>query len=91
VRDTDEKIERFLAELREHAHRKRALYDGVDNLRAVGQLSDSPDVWLRMLIEEVGEVAGALTRQRYALAIEECRDVAHCAMLLQFAIKEMTS
>ena len=76
----------FLDRLRDQAQRKRALYDGVKGTRAVG-FRDTPDVWLRFLTEEVGEIAAAITRERWQLAMAECLDVAHCAMLLYLVLE----
>lgn len=54
----------------------------------------TPDVWLRCACLELGQVAAALSRERYELAAAECIDLAHAAMLLwgmlQLGQKEKT-
>jgi NTP pyrophosphatase (non-canonical NTP hydrolase) len=69
----------FLQILKAHAKRKAKLYDGIDR--------DMPiDTALRYAIEELGEVATAISRDRYHSALDECIDLAHCAFLIYQAI-----
>ena len=70
----------FLNKLKGHTDHKAKLYDGINN--------DMPiDTALRYLIEEVGEVATEISRERLSTAVNETIDVAHCAMLVCFAIQ----
>jgi NTP pyrophosphatase (non-canonical NTP hydrolase) len=71
----------FLSKLKSHAQRKAKLYDGIDNNMPV-------DTALRYLIEEVGEIATEISRERLSTAVNETLDVAHCAMLVCFALQE---
>lgn len=71
----------FLQALKLHAQRKAKLYDGIDR--------DMPiDTALRYATEELGEVATAISRDRYHSAMDECIDLAHCAFLIFKAISE---
>lgn len=79
-----EAIARFIARLRKHAVRKAKLYDGVNNAISA---DEGIERWLRYLIEEVGEVASAVNRDRLELARDECVDVAHVAMLMYMALE----
>jgi NTP pyrophosphatase (non-canonical NTP hydrolase) len=72
-------IENFLERLKLHTERKAKLYDGFNQDIVV-------DRALRYAIEELGEIATAITRQRYNSAMDECIDLAHCAFLLYKAI-----
>lgn len=75
-----EHLNEFLSILEKHTKRKRDLYDGSNEKQPV-------DFWLRMAIEELGEIAGAITRSRQALAKYECVDLAHCAYLIYQALE----
>ena len=77
-----ENIDKFCEDLKEHTIRKKRLYDGVNK-------EMSTEYALGLAIEELGEIAGALTRSRYKLAEYECIDLAHCAFLIKCAIDEM--
>jgi hypothetical protein len=81
--DSDEQIRKFLVALQNHARQKRKLYDGADRVQPGKQ-----DIWLRYAIEELGEVAAAISRDRLELAKAECIDLAHCAMLLYLVLDE---
>ena len=71
----------FLKRLYIHAQRKAKLYDGIDR--------DMPiDTALRYATEELGEVATAISRDRYNSAMDECIDLAHCAFLIYKSISE---
>lgn len=73
-------IRDFVEKLVIHAERKAILYDGVGN--------DMPvDTALRYAIEEIGEVATDISRDRIQGAKDECIDLAHCAMLIYFALE----
>ena len=73
-------IPTFLYKLQVHANRKALLYDGVEATDRVSE--NNVDFYLRLATEELGEIASAITRERYNLAEEECLDLAHCAMLI---------
>lgn len=76
----------FCESLLATAKRKFELYDGIQSAgRGTGGMSI--DFALKFAIEELGEIASALNRNRLNLAQEECIDLAHCAMLIAFAIK----
>jgi NTP pyrophosphatase (non-canonical NTP hydrolase) len=77
---TEKTIYAFCILLANHGLKKRKLYDGADKPMGVDQA-------LRYTTEELGEVASAITRERWELAKQECLDVAHAAMLLAFAIE----
>lgn len=71
----------FLKILETHAQRKAKLYDGID--------TDMPiDTALRYAIEELGEVATALSRDRFHSAMDECVDLAHCSYLIYQALEK---
>ncbi len=75
----NKQVNKFVKRLRRHAKRKAKLYDGIDR--------DMPiDTALRYANEELGEIATAITRDRWNSAKDECIDLAHCAMLISFAI-----
>ncbi len=78
-------IVEFTQQLVSQAKHKATLYDGTDN--AVGGRNATPDFFLRFATEELGEVASAITRERWQLAYDECIDVAHAAMLIALVIK----
>jgi hypothetical protein len=81
VRDSIEEIDEFVNRLKTQAIRKSQLYDGINN-------HNSPDECLRYAIEELGEIATAMTRERINSAMDECFDLAHCAMLLWLSLKQ---
>lgn len=68
-------IDDFLKKLKAHTERKKSLYDGSNRTLPI-------DFCLRLAIEELGEIAGAITRSRTTLAEYECIDLAHCAYLI---------
>lgn len=70
----------FADQFLRHAQRKEMLYDGIN-------ATHTPDQALRLLVEEIGEVASAITRERWSAALDECIDVAHCALLVAQAIE----
>lgn len=70
----------FLEKVEEQGKRKAELYDGINT-------SSTLDRTLRLLTEEIGEVASAVTRDRFQLAKVECIDVAHCAFLVYLALE----
>jgi len=71
----------FLERLKEHGKEKAKLYDGID--------VDMPvDTALRYAIEELGEIATAVSRDRFNSAMDECIDLAHCAFLIFKSIYE---
>lgn len=65
----------FLKRLYINTKRKAELYDGVNKNIAI-------DTTLRLATEELGEVATAITRERWNSAMDECIDLAHCAFLI---------
>lgn len=71
----------FLSTLEKQGTRKANLYDGKNK-------DLLPDVALRFAIEELGEVATAITRGRINSAMDECIDLAHCAFLIYQAISK---
>lgn len=71
----------FLTILKKHAKIKEKLYDGIDTNMSI-------DTALRYAIEEIGEIATAISRNRYNSAADECIDLAHCAFLIYKAILE---
>lgn len=73
------KVKAFCETLQRHAANKRKLYDGAD-----AQLA--PDFWLRHCVEELGEVAADMTRERKFNAVAECVDAAHTLMLLAISL-----
>ncbi len=75
-------IDSFLQILKIHSDRKAKLYDGIDNNMPI-------DTALRYAIEELGEVATAISRDRYHSAMDECIDLAHCAFLIYQAISKI--
>ena len=81
--DELEFIDRFTCLLKEHA--KAKLYDGI---RGVHNLNEM----LRLAVEELGDVASAITqqidysRERPILAFRECVDLAYCALLVALAL-----
>jgi|WetSurMetagenome_2_1015567.scaffolds.fasta_scaffold612527_2 hypothetical protein len=74
-------LEEFISRLREHAIKKAKLYDGIDTNMPI-------DTALRYTIEELGEVATAVTRDRFHSAMDECIDLAHCSFLTYKSISE---
>lgn len=81
--------EKFCNSLLRTAKRKFELYDGIQSAgRGANEIST--DYALRFATEELGEIASALNRNRLSLAQEECIDLAHCAMLIAFAIESYT-
>lgn len=78
----EDELEYFLQRLGKHTRRKALLYDGINNNMSV-------DAALRYATEELGEVATAITRDRYNSAKDECIDLAHCAILIYLALKRM--
>ena len=82
MRNSQENIKKFTQALTVHAERKSTLYDGVAHGRQVNEA-------IILATEEFGEVASACIRQRWILARYECIDLAHCAMLIAFAIDEL--
>lgn len=82
--ETRRLIEEFLSRLAKHTERKAVIYDGVNQNR-------SADFWLRCAIEELGEVATAITRNRLNSAADECIDVAHVALCLYIKLNEVKS
>lgn len=73
-------IDNFLDRLKIHARTKAELFDGIQARRSL-------DETVRFAIEELGEVSSAITRHRLELAKAECLDVAHCALLIAFALE----
>lgn len=71
----------FLKALQLHAERKAKLYDGINTNIPI-------DTALRYATEELGEVATAISRDRYHSAMDECIDLAHCAFLIFKSISE---
>lgn len=78
-------VKQFLDDVLRHAKQKAKLYDGAD-VAGRTNIDMSPDFFLRYAIEELGEVSSAMTRERWQLAIEECIDLAHTAILIALAI-----
>lgn len=72
-------IEVFLLEFRRHIYRKENLYDGINSKR-------TSDECIRFAIEELGEIASALTRDRHSLARNECFDLAHTTLMIYLSI-----
>jgi len=71
----------FLKILEKHAERKAKLYDGINTNMPI-------DTALRYATEELGEIATAISRDRYHSALDECIDLAHCAFLVYQAIEK---
>lgn len=76
------KIRVFNARLYRHAILKAKLFDGI-------HANMSVEAALRRATEELGEVAAAITRHRYNSVKDECIDLAHCAMLIVFAVNRL--
>jgi NTP pyrophosphatase (non-canonical NTP hydrolase) len=68
-------LDEFLALVERQTFRKDLLYDGVQGSRSLDEM-------FRYAVEELGEVSGAVTRERWQLAVAECIDLAHCAFLI---------
>lgn len=81
-------LDKFLELVKQQIQRKAKLYDGLD--RIVNTNLDLTPVarGLFSCTEELGEVASAITRHRYDLAMAECIDVAHSALLLYLAVQK---
>jgi hypothetical protein len=73
------RLKSFLRVLEVHTGNKAKLYDGINANMPV-------DTALRYAIEELGEVATAINRDRFLSALDECIDLAHCAFLIYQAI-----
>jgi len=82
----NKEIERLLNLVEVQIKRKAQLYDGFTTVSDVAGLN-TISRFMFSVIEEAGEVSSALTRQRYQLAMDECIDVAHSALLLYLAIE----
>lgn len=83
-----QRLDEFLSILNAHAHEKAKLYDGMSFKERENQTSDPVDFGLRLATEELGEIASAITRNRYNLAQCECIDLAHTAFLLWLALDD---
>lgn len=79
-------VEEFLDKLKKQAIRKAELYDGMGTADRTDKVSNV-DFFLRCAIEALGEIASAITRDRWELAKAECTDVAHTMILLSLAIE----
>lgn len=73
----------FINELQHTIKRKAELYDGFnkdnDNTYDVNYI-------LPQLVEELGEIASAIVRERYVLARDECIDLAHNTFRMYVAL-----
>jgi hypothetical protein len=78
----EDEIKDFVERLARHALFKAEQHDGVNAILSV-------DTCLIYLMEETGEVADAVVRKRFELAMAECLDVAHMAMLSYFALNKI--
>lgn len=84
----EEKVDLFLRHLKSMIILKAKMYDGLE--MSTNTLPGDPvKRGMFSVIEELGEVSSALTRGRIQLALDECVDVAHSAMLLSFAIEKV--
>ena len=85
------KADIFLSLLKAQLKAKTRLHDGENGIgsrsRRNGDESSLRDYMLRLATEELGEVASAITRERYDLARAECIDLAHCALLMWIALE----
>ncbi len=79
--DEHEVYEEFIEMLT--PHRKRKIEKNFDG----PNIDMSLDQALRLAIEELGEVASAITRDRLVLAKSECIDLAQCAYLIYLSLK----
>jgi hypothetical protein len=80
-------IDLFVKRLCRHTKEKAKLYDGGETFAAFIQRDGTEpfsqvDFGIRLAVEELGEIASAITRSRRRLAAEECIDLAHCAYLI---------
>jgi len=69
----------LISTLRRQLARKALLYDGYNATRTL-------DDHFRSCVEELGEIATALQRERSYGAVAECYDLAHTALLLAKAL-----
>lgn len=76
-----ELLEEFAEKLIKQGKRKAKLYDGINSSR-------TPDESIKFAIEELGEVSGAITRERFELAKCECIDLAHTAFLIYQSLRD---
>ena len=70
---------KFLNTVYRYGNRKEKLYDGMNSKMTVDQA-------LRCATEELGEVASAISRERFPSALDECIDLAHAIFLIWQAI-----
>jgi len=75
----DQHLESFCNELKHQAKRRQQLYDGYNN--ATGFDKDDFKL-ITAMVEELGEIASAIIRERPEAAKAECIDLAHCCFLL---------
>lgn len=81
-------VDFFCEKLSTHARRKAALYDGVET---ANRKDMDVSFFLLCATEELGEIASALIRERHSLALEECVDLAHTALLIAFALQSKSA
>ena len=81
-------ISLFFDEVKKQIIRKQYLYDGYNN---VTNSKNDIDYSLRYLMEESGEIASAITRERFELAKNECIDVAQTVFMLWVKLIEETA
>ncbi|MCI0562301.1 MAG: hypothetical protein MN733_27775 [Nitrososphaera sp.] len=72
-------VNEFISKLQKHAEYKSRLYDGYNANMTINHA-------LALSIEESGEVASAVIRERYEVAKAECLDLAHCAILIYITL-----
>ena len=81
----EDQLNEFCNKLKKQADRKKELYDGYNN--SIENKVDSSYTMI-FLIEELGEIASAIIRERPEAARAECIDLAHCAFLLYTILKQ---
>lgn len=84
----ESKIEEILKIIKVQIERKSKMYDGINIIDTSNLERDNISVLMGSAIEELGEVAGAIARRRYQLAMDECIDVIHSALLLYIVIEK---
>lgn len=81
-------IDFLLDKIKEKILHKKTLYDGFDQIAHPVYEKDNIKKFMFSVVEEVGEVSSAITRDRMLLARDECIDIIHSAILLYLAIDQ---
>lgn len=84
-RAMEQEVDRILTIVKMQLIRKANMYDGFNSVGTSGL--EPIGRFMFSIIEELGEVSSAFTRHRHQLAMAECIDVIHSALLLYKAIE----